>query len=192
MNDDAVVTVSLKNLAHQKTQLWGAVLGKAHYADLVAELERSAFPSVHRTFVMDFSDIVTTSPSYLKQLLSPLFNSDSQRPQIPLVANLSSDVREDLEVFLNQRGWVLREVEVVGDQARHLSLVGEIEQTALDTLRALEQANEATAADLHQMHKDLRIAQTAWSNRLATLNQLLLAVRDKVGREWIYKPTVET
>lgn len=187
-----MVIVSLKNLVHRKTQLWGATLGKAHFADLASKLEGSVFPSEHRTFVMDFSDIQTTSPSYLKQLLTPLLNSDSQRPQIPLVANLSIDVREDLEVFLSQQGWVLREIEMVGDQPRHLSLVGEIEQTALETLRALEQANEATAGNLHQRHKDLRIAQTAWSNRLATLNQLLLAVREKVGREWIYKPTIGT
>lgn len=190
MNDCAVLTISVKELSPKKTQLWGATLGKAHAASLESRLQEVNLgdPAI---FLLDFSGIDATSPSYLKQLLTPLLGPKSGERAVALISNLSDDVREDLAVFLSQRRWVMREVSASGAKVFPLTFVGELETTALETLCALEEAKEATAADLHQKCPDLKIAQTAWSNRLANLHELLLAVRIKVGRVWIYKSTIE-
>lgn len=187
-----MLKILLTDLSYNKCQLWGATLGKQHHADLLELVEKSDTQTKALTFLLNFKGIETTSPSYLKQLLTPFFESERERSLIPLVSLLSEDVRTDLEVFLSQRGWVLREVTEKSGKVIPVDLIGEMENTALETLKALEKAREASAADLHRSREDLKIAQTAWSNRLTTLNDLLLAVRTKVGRVWIYKPTITT
>jgi hypothetical protein len=184
-------------LQPSKVELWGATLAARHLDDLQTVLIRNQeFSDLDCFIVFSFSGINSVSPSYLKRFLVSILEGEigaSEGGEIfPFVADLTVDVRDDLASFLNERGFVVREVAVMSEHVTHVRFVGDLERVAGQTLEALEKLEAASAVELHGIYGHLGIAQTAWNNRLANLHRMRLATRRKQGRSLIYQSTLKS
>lgn len=187
----------MARLSPPKTELWGATLGEKHVAGLRERLSACRQSDDRNLFIaFDFSGINGTSPSYLKRFFAPVFGVGGEEPTMPAVfpvfTNLAPDVREDLEVYLNERSLTVREVSLEVGGVTHCGFVGEPERVAKQTLEALEKFNEASAIDLHGECDGFGIAPTAWNNRLTNLYRLRLATKRREGRTLIYQSALQS
>jgi hypothetical protein len=179
-------------LEPSKEILRGSILGETHAADFarrVASLNLSG----DLTILLDFGGIEAATASYLKQFFSPLLGRDeSERVPctvFPLATSVSDDLLDDLHSFLNDKGWMVIEVEKSGNGTSFVRLLGSPESATEKTFSLLREARQASAGSLFEASEDKSITQTAWNNRLTNLLKLRLATRRKLGRNWIYQTT---
>ena len=107
----------------------------------------------------------------------------------PLVAGLNPEVRNELDdILLAYRMPCLEALKHSDRKILRAVLHGTLDDALSDTLAVLTQCESATATSLHDRFHDRKISATGWNNRLADLHQLRLALRRKVGRQWLYEP----
>jgi hypothetical protein len=151
--------------------------------------------------VLDFSDVESVTSSYVKASLIWLIRCGQRSvaadyfeppgdgativslPAYPVVAHISDEIREELEVVLASEELCCLEVSTEGEP----KILGSLERTLRETFRRLVAEEEVTASELHQKFGD-GINVTGWNNRLADLHRLRLAWRRKEGRQWTYAP----
>ena len=129
--------------------------------------------------VLDFSGIDYITASYFLGAFTWLW----EREVVPLIANASPELREEVELALNAARLkalfgVLNDGRL--SDVRPFNLEG-IEAETYERVRSL---GTATANDLHAL--DRRIQPNAWSNRLALLYRYRLLRRENVGRQLAY------
>jgi len=129
--------------------------------------------------VLDFSGIDYITASYFLAAFTWLW----EREVIPVIANASPEVREEVELAL--RAANLKALfGIVSDgrlsEVTPFNLEG-IEAETYDKVRRL---GTATASELHSL--DRTIQPNAWSNRLALLYRYRLLRRESVGRQLAY------
>lgn len=182
----------------------GATLGQEHLRPLRQRLRDEGGDIV----VLDFSGIESATASYLKATIVWLIQSArlsvtdglnygrAPGPHdpvplaiYPLVAGLTTEVREELnDVLPTYRLPCLETLKHSDRRVLRAALHGPLDDALSDTLRALTECGSGTASSLHVRFQDRKISTTGWNNRLADLHQLRLAVRRKVGRQWLYEP----
>jgi hypothetical protein len=182
----------------------GATLGQEHLRSLRQRLREEGGEIV----VLDFSGIESATASYMKATIVWLIQSarlsvtdglnhgravgphDPVPLAIyPLIAGLSTEVREEIDDLLPAyRLPCLETLKYSNRKILKAALHGPLDDALSDTLRVLTECGSGTASSLHDRFKDRGISTTGWNNRLADLYQLRLAMRRKIGRQWIYEP----
>lgn len=192
-----MLLINIAKLSPVAARLTGAAIGEAHFGQ-IKNLITNAPNKGDLTVVLNFTDIESASASYLKRLLNPFF-ADSSEPEgfaqntVPVATNINTlDLNEDLEAFFVGKGYVLTVVDYNDQVPKFKNFIGRLERTASETLLQLRKLNQATAAQLYEQHPDNTTNQTAWNNRLVQLVKMRIARRTRVGRFWIYQPTVPT
>jgi MFS superfamily sulfate permease-like transporter len=190
-----MLQINIANLSPVAARLTGAAIGEAHFNQIKDRIQQA--PDEDRqSVILDFGGIESASASYLKRLLNPFF-AGSDDPDgfaqntIPLATHVTdADLMEDLEAFFEGKGCVLAVVNCDGQVPRFKKFIGRLERTASETLQELRKLSQATAAQLYEQYPDHTTNQTAWNNRLVQLVNMRVARRNRVGRFWIYQPTV--
>ena len=182
----------------------GATLGQEHIGPLRRRLENTS----DQIIIVDFSGIQSATASYLKATIlwliesarlsaSGELNRSGARgphdplalPIYPLVAGLNAEVRNELDdILLAYRTPCLETLDHSDQKILRAILHGTLDNALSDTLAVLTQCGSATATSLHDRFHDRKISATGWNNRLADLHELRLALRRKVGRQWLYEP----
>jgi hypothetical protein len=148
--------------------------------------------------ILDFAKVEGASASYLKRLIHPFFASPGDpeclpREIAPIVINIESpDLKEELDDFLGGKGRVLILADRNSNRPKFRQLLGRLDGAAAETFRELQAMEKSTAAELYERHREETTNQTAWNNRLAQLVEMRIARRSRVGRFWVYEPTVQS
>lgn len=191
-----MLTICIAKLKPFSPRLHGATIGEAHaqqVCDQIANQQDAGDP-----IILDFTGVEGASASYLKRLIHPFF-ATSDDPQYlhreiaPILINVeSADLKEELEDYLAGKGRVLILADQNPNPPRFRQLLGHLDGAAADTFRELQEMKKSTAAELYERHREETTNQTAWNNRLAQLVDMRIARRNRVGRFWVYEPTVQS
>ncbi len=196
------------NPAEKPIHATGATLGQEHLKALRQRLQNTGDNITEEIVVVDFSKIKSATASYLKATIvwliqcarlnanDGLNHSQSSGPHelvplpiYPLVAGLTAEVRSELDdVLPAYRLPCLEMLKRSEGKILRAALHGPLDDALADTLRVLTKCGAATASSLQNRFKDRGISTTGWNNRLADLYKVRLAVRKKVGRQWLYEP----
>lgn len=178
-------------------------MGQEHLAPLLPRLrEAAAQPLV---VVLDFGGIEAANGSYLKATVLWLLRAGMASAAIddghareapaglealnafPLAANLSGEVRDDLDTLLRSEQLPLLAVEPAAGLLEKAEILGHLDPALKFTLSALAKEKRATATDLCGRYPQKPpIKPPAWSNRLSELHRHRLACREREGRQWFY------
>ena len=191
-----MLRIRIAKLKPSAARLTGSIIGEAH-ASHIRGAVHSAGLNDGDLVVLDFSGIESASASYLKRLLAPFFSMAevADRPSCNaspvIIGSDAVDLHEDLENYLEGKGWAIIVARDVDGEMRFDRLIGRLDRAATETLQELQSVKEATAQSLYERHPDRTTNQTAWNNRLAQLVELRVARRRREGRVWIYEPTIK-
>jgi hypothetical protein len=179
--------VILSQLPPTTSILAGATLGERH-AEIITGIAAALNHAAVRV-VLDFQGAESVTASYLKALFKAFAaGSDSKVQLYPLVANVgASDLRYELESYLNGRDFAVQQVTVSDGIIRPTETIGRLDLSAAEAYRELNTMGTSTAAVLHERNPSAASSQTAWNNRLVKLFELRLAHRTRVGRHWVYQ-----
>lgn len=161
----------------------------------VAALERLPEMGEPTVVLVDFRGVVVVTSSYLSEVLLPFRDHLRLRRQggYIVVANLSDEVREEVEELLRRSGDAL--LTCTTDTAGHIAdvqLCGKLEDKLQETLSLVSRKGETTAAELHDESRGADpVGATAWNNRLASLVAKSLLVEISKGRTKKYRPVLE-
>ena len=157
--------------------------------------------------VLDFSGLDSVNSSYIKgtafwlficgQLttkgpgshLSPRHPADPRPYELYVcVAGLSPEVVVEFQEFLKPRELpMLYARRLKGEAIEEAVLLGYLDPTLRQTLKAIAAEGRTTAPALHQSHSDEDVTVTAWNNRLNDLHSFRLVRRVRAGRAWEYE-----
>ena len=181
----------------------GATLGQEHLRPLREKIQNADGEIV----VLDFSRIRAATASYLKATIIWLIQSgrlsaidDMGQPAphspqdpiplaiYPLATGLDADVRHELDAVLpSHRLPCLEALKHSDRKILTAALHGPLDDALSDTLKVLTQCGSGTASSLCRRFEDRKISASGWSNRLADLHMLRLAMRRKEVRQWLYE-----
>jgi hypothetical protein len=182
--------------------LYGATLAEEHVARC-----RRHWPKTENDIllVLDFSCVLSVTPSYLKStLLWALPSGPAEGRQLtpkghvvdpfklyPVVSNCTVDVAMDVnEFFAGNNLPIIHVTKRRADRVLAAKLLGKLDEVLLRTLSAVVEKRAATAADLAQESEET-ISVNGWNNRLADLHMLRLLMRKRNGKFWVYSPVAE-
>jgi hypothetical protein len=184
--------IRLSDLQPASDVLAGAAVAEKHRDAIVTAVltAKEDDPIV----ILDFESVEAVTASYLK-LVIPIFYDENvltkNKVPHPLYAQLSPETEEDLHHFLIARGWPGIVATWKRGKATFKKLIGALEAAPSETFRRLSKVGLGSAVDIMQSAGGTEVALTAWNNRLAELSRLRLARRERRGRFWIYRPTLE-
>lgn len=185
----------IADLAGHQANLAGATFGGELLAQVVEQLYAAGMP-LGPLVVFDFTDIKSTSASFLKALVfgllpGPTSDPNDKRNQVeafPVVLGMQQLVREELVDYLALAGRAAVEaLSLQGEELLSARLLGHLDEALRLTLMALLRKGAATATELHA-ESGGKINITAWNNRLSDLYVKRLARRRRQGKQWIYEP----
>jgi hypothetical protein len=183
-----VIHAVLCQLPPSSSILAGAILGEHHACALSEQAIALSAPAVR--IVLDFHGVESVTASYLKAFFKVFAPAAAHGVQLyPLVANLDTiDLRFELESYLAGRDLAIQEVALDSGAVSPTAVVGQLDDSAQQAYRELNELGAATAGALHDRNPSVASKQTLWNNRLVRLFQLRLAHRTRVGRQWVYQP----
>lgn len=196
------------NSARSSLHATGATLGQEHLRSLRSLVEKPDTNVTDKIVVLDFSNIKSATASYLKATIiwliqcARLSATDGLNhnhtasahqlvplPIFPLVTGLTEEVRGELDdVLLAYRLPCLETLKHSDRKVIRAALHGPLDDALADTLGVLTKSQSATASSLQDKFRDRGISTTGWNNRLADLYLSRLALRRKIGRQWLYEP----
>lgn len=187
--------MQIKLLADNDKVLSGAILGMSFLPKLVAELKRMARPIIPVPLFLDFSGIDVATSSFLREAILG-FRDYCLRMETnfyPVLANISQQTRDELEVLLVPRGDAFVVCKLNGrGSVSDVEIVGMLEEKQRLTLDAVISAGEADAVTLEEQYRDSeRIKATGWNNRLAALVSKGILMESRKGRGKTYRPILE-
>ena len=191
-----MLTICIDKLKPSSPWLHGSAIGEKHAKQARELIAKQAGPN--DSAILDFGRVESATASYLKRLINPFFEPAGApeglpREMAPILVNVnSSDLKEEIENYLAENGRVLILADLRESQPRFRQLLGRLDRAAAETFKELRELNRCTAAALYERHREKTTNQTAWNNRLAQLVEMRLARRGRLGRFWIYEPTVES
>lgn len=192
----AVLTIRIAKLKPFSPRLHGAAIGEGH-----AQQVREAIANHTANddlIILDFAGVEGASASYLKRLIHPFFALEGDpealpREIAPVLINVESpDLKEEIADYLAGKGRVLVLADRDPRPPKFCQLLGSLDGAAAETFRELQKMKKSTAAELYERHREETTNQTAWNNRLAQLVEMRIARRNRVGRFWVYEPTVQS
>ncbi len=167
--------------------LAGATAGAYAMSRLIAETRDKS-----GAVFLDFDGIEAATGSFLRECVLG-FRDYCRRVQVdiyPVVANAPSVVEEELRDVLIASNDAFVCCGCDGsDGPLSPRVIGRLEQTQLETLRAVVEAGQADASKLSASSANVGI--TAWNNRLASLVSKGLLTERKTGRQKVYSPVVK-
>lgn len=172
--------------------LAGRLSGKRAFLSALEKLPEMAEPTL---VVLDFRAVDLATSSYLSEAIFPLRDHLRLRrfPGYVVVANLSDNVREEIEEMLRRSGDAL--LTCATDTEGHISdpqLCGRLDKKLWETLALVSRKGETTAVELHAESRDVdTVGATAWNNRLTSLAAKSLIVEILQGRTKKYRPVLE-
>jgi hypothetical protein len=191
-----VLIIRIAQLKPFGPRLHGAAIGEGHAQQVRKRV--ATHPVSDDSVILDFTGVEGASASYLKRLIHPFFTGPGDpealpREIAPILINVeSTDLKEELDDYLTGKGRVL----ILANQSRNppkfRQLLGHLDGAAAETFRELQEMKKSTAAELYERHRDETTNQTAWNNRLVQLVEMRIARRSRVGRFWVYQPTVQS
>ena len=208
----------IKFLPAGTTSAAGTVIGEDHRQEILSLLS-SVDLTTPTIFLLDYEDVEHATSSYVKRTALWLFRcggafcgsmggmgADELLGDLggivpvptnvfPVVANLSEDVRSEIdEVFARRVLPILEALEFNRDEIPSARVLGQPELSVHDTLAAIAGlgSKEVTAKTLFGAMSKAGIGLTAWGNRLADLHRLRILDRRKQGKEWVYRPVAST
>lgn len=184
----------------------GATRAQDDMGDLPERVERAEIPP---TVILDFFGIEAINGSYVRASAAWLLNCSiaarvgepTRMPRTPdqwevrplaiqalFVANLSGEVREEIDLLFKQlRLPCLEAVDWDETQVGNVRILGHLDPQLFRALECLESVgNGAVAETLWQRFPEDRIGMTAWNNRLSELYQRHMVSRTKDGKFWRY------
>ena len=172
--------------------LASALTGQKVFAAMVADTAPTSEPEIA---FLDFSGVSVATVSFLRECVVGYRNhARSHWNSIyPVVANLAGSIREDLELFLRDRGdaMAICDLDKAG-RATNVQLVGRLDGKQDLTLRAVIEQGEIDATTLAERFKgEKAVSPTAWNNRLAALATKGLVIELSSGRSKRYRPVLE-
>ena len=171
--------------------LAGRLSGKRAFVAALEQFPELAEPAL---VLLDFSGVDYATSSYLSEVLVPLRDHLRLRrqPGYAVAANLSDNVREEIEEMLRRSGRRLPRLQpAASGQITNVQLCGMLDDKLQDTLVLVSRKRETTAAQLHEKSRSVdTVGATAWNNRLASLAAKSLVVEIS-GRAKKYRPVLE-
>lgn len=147
----------------------GAVPGRKVFAALVGLSTPKAEPTLS---VLDFGKVAVATASFLRE--SVFGFRDYARTKLntiyPVVANATPAVSEELEFFASQTGDAIWLCQLSGKRISNSRVLGSLEAAERETFDLIRRHGRQSAPDLAVRRSDLRLATTAWNNRLASLS----------------------
>jgi hypothetical protein len=172
--------------------LAGRLAGKRAFLRALEQLPELAEPTL---VLLDFRDVDLATSSYLSEAIPPLRDHLRLRrhPGYVVAANLSDNVREEIEEMLRRSGDALLTCATdVDGRISDVQLCGKLEDKLQETLSLVSRKRETTAAQLHEESREVdAVGATAWNNRLASLAAKSLVVEVLQGRTKKYRPVLE-
>lgn len=170
--------------------LAGSIPGKRAFSDLVSQTE---VPTKPELCFLDFRNVAVITSSFLRDSVIAYRNhARSAWPFLyPVAANLSPEVREELETWLAETGDVFVICDLVDDAPTNVAMLGSLDGKQLVALRGVIDLGETDVATLaSRVGED--VAPTAWNNRLgALLAKGLIVEVTTGGRNKRYRPILE-
>ena len=169
--------------------LAGALTGRQILGQLLERVD--GVPRSPELLYLDFDGIEIATASFLRECILEFRNIVRRRwtNYYPVAANVNPSVSEELRVLLELRdAVVLCSLDEEGrpDSPR---LLGDLEPKQRTTFDLVRKLGEADAGELMRRSKDTDdVGQTAWNNRLASLNRLGLVMEMSRGRAKRYRP----
>ena len=178
----------LKDLADNEI-LAGALTGRRILARLLERIDRE--PETPEPLYVDFNEVEIATASFLRECILEFRNIVRRRWTncYPVVANANNSVTEELCVLLTHRdALILCSLDQNGrPDSPHL--LGDLEPKQRVTFDLVRKLGEADAGELMRSSNDSDdVGQTAWNNRLASLNRLGLLMETSHGRAKRYSP----
>jgi len=159
---------------------------------LVSLLERvMKEPEAAEPLYLDFAGIEIATASFLRECVLGFKDTvrGRQMSYYPVVANANYTIEEELRILLKSLGDVLMLCEISDDgEPRAPRLVGKLDPKQQVTYDLVKKLGEVDAGRLmRETDGSEAIGQTAWNNRLASLNRLGLLVEMNQGRSKHYR-----
>ncbi len=144
------------------------------------------------TIIVDWSAIDLVTSSYFGSAIIPIIRMTviGDLDRYFIFAGMNQTSLDELKLVIEHTGLVV----FLGDldrngSPRNLRVIGKLESPYAETLKAIQEAESASASGLHkQQHRTgTRIGKTGWINRLSHLHRLRLIKKHKVGRELVFE-----
>jgi len=175
-----------------KEVLGGSIQGRQLLGQLI---EHAADDPDFEVCVLDFSRIQLATASYLREsvLAFQRWGIDRRFPFSTVLANVNSDVLEELELVLTDCGgaiWVctLGKDDKIGD-SKAIGKFDEIQRQTFELVRSRGEVDAPTLA--REDANGTKVNQTAWNNRLAALASRGLLLERRRNKTKIYRLVLE-
>lgn len=172
--------------------LAGRLSGKRAFLNAFETLPEMAEPTL---VLLDFHGVELATSSYLSEAVLPLRDHLRLRrfPGYVVAANLSDNVREEVEEMLRRSGDALITCNL--DAEGHIGnpqLCGKLDDKLQETLALVSRKGDTSAVELHAESQEVdAVGATAWNNRLTSLAAKSLVVEVVQGRAKRYRPVLE-
>jgi hypothetical protein len=169
----------------------GAVLGETVFARIVDAIAKSRTSGA---VFLDFAGIEVATYSFLRASVLSLRRhcSENRRDAPVIIANANTEVLEELEVLLAERGDALVVCDLYATVAANPRVIGTLDSMQALTLGAIVEYGESDAPTLARRFEasdDRRF--TKWNNRLTALVKKGILRERTVGRSKFYSPVIE-
>lgn len=168
----------------------GQPRGTRHFAricEILSGVDRG------ETVYLDFSGAEVLTGSWISAMLIQLLRwaAEAQIDLFFVLCNLNdTDFIDELRYVANHARAVF--LLATGKAPwRKATVVGPLDPGQKATLAAVVKAGQVTGAELERLYPTTGVKATAWNNRLKDLHNKRLIMRDKVGREQVYRPVVQ-
>ena len=178
-------------LVDGQTILSGATAGRQLLSALIAATPSADAPT--RVF-LDFQGVEVATASFLRESVIAFrdYTRQSLRNIYPVVANLNTEVAEELGFFVRARGDVLWSCNI-DSEGRVIAarLIGDLDPAQRATFTAVLELGAISAPELAARFADSHIGPTAWNNRLSALASKGLLVEQRRGRSKSFTALLE-
>jgi hypothetical protein len=183
-------TINMWEVLEEQTVLAGAADGANTLAKLITLVTKFVVPT---TILLDFRKIDVATSSYLREAILGFRDyCRNSRPELyPVICNLGSKVREELDALLRLKGDALVVAETDAGGVVTATVVGKLEEKQRVTLLAVLHAKRVDAVSLSRQDQNENLGPTAWNNRLASLSAKGILRETQTGRAKIYEPVLE-
>ena len=147
----------------------------------LARLQEAISEAQHSdTYIFDFSGVAIVTGSFIAQGFVPVWVEIQAARAIVAMTAIPDGFEDDFAFGMSRAGlhiWLLRD-------GMPAVAFPELDDVGRETLSEVQIAREATANELSSRNKH---GATAWSNRLSALWRTGLLLREKRGKQFVYR-----
>ena len=182
-------SINVKELAGSDT-----LIGKTDGQRDMPKFLSAAFQNdSEETLLWDWSGVQIATASYFATTVVPmlkmLISGDLEKYFV--FSRMNHNCLDELRLVLDAEELVIMLAETKGERVQAVRLIGELDPVYADTFNEIVHRKRTSAAQLFQDFRPrtkIKIGKTAWANRLAMLSRLRLVRKEKIGKEFIFRP----